>query len=146
MSYPRPVILLSLLLYVVACGAVAFTGPEVTYRGFECLLLGGLTLLSLASYPIWFIAWGANLLFVPALYSAIKGRTSAGRIGLAAASVVTGLSSLHVRSVLPDGNRVDVPVAPGPGLYLWLGALALGLAAQLILYQRYRRGTSVNGD
>ncbi len=138
---PVPVVIgtVSLLLYFAALFTVAFTGVQVTYMGFECLLLGGLTLLSLAYYPVWFVAWFANLLYLPALISVFRGRTSAGAPGLAAGGFVFGLTSLHVRSVLPDSSRMDVPVSAGPGLYLWIGSLALGLAAQVIIYLKAKK-------
>jgi hypothetical protein len=115
--------------------------PQMEMRGVELLLLGWGSLL------MWKFAWLANPLFIAALLSARKFPRSA-LVGSGLALLLAALEFPYVESVGFDSGR-DIEasrvIGVGPGAYLWLTSLSLGLlscALRLIAILHLRRSTN----
>jgi hypothetical protein len=114
-------------LYAISVSSIVFVfrgtwafNSGTAVSGGEILLYGWLGIL------VGTFGWYANLLFVPGLILFVVGEYRVSR-WIALAALFIASSSLLIRQ-LPTGSTsgASTPIASfGPGVYAWLGSIAL---------------------
>lgn len=124
----------SFVLYVAACSMPALLFQHGAAResqwGFECLLLGVLTLFSYVP------AWLANVTLVPANVFLLLGWRRASMV-FAATSIALALTTLLWFRIELPGDEGGVTTlrlfAPLPGFFFWLASMTVVLIGALRL-------------
>jgi hypothetical protein len=119
----------SLLRFSVAGGIVALYAISVflkvfVFRGTEAITGGELLLIGWVGILAGAIGWYANLLFVPGLILFAVGNYRMSR-WFALAALMIALTSLLIREWPSGWGPGDRIASFGPGIYAWLGSMAL---------------------